>query len=133
MHECLLLIRFIKKKKAIPLLFCLKPRDRDREKQKTQMAIKGGGGDGNGGKESEDMAAKIDKQRVPFYKLFTFADKFDLFFMTMGTIGAVGNGLAQPLMTIIFGKLINSFGSSDPSKVVDEVAKVCIFVFCNVL
>ncbi|XP_030967976.1 ABC transporter B family member 9-like [Quercus lobata] len=91
------------------------------------MAIKEGGGDGNGGNESEDMAAKIDKQRVPFYKMFTFADKFDLFFMTMGTIGAVGNGLAQPLMTIIFGKLINSFGSSDPSKVVDEVAKVALY------
>ncbi|KAK7853008.1 ABC transporter B family member 9 [Quercus suber] len=94
------------------------------------MAIKEGGGDGNGGKESEDMAAKIEKQRVPFYKLFTFADKFDLFFMTMGTIGAVGNGLAQPLMTIIFAKLINSFGSSDPSKVVDVVAKVALdFVY----
>lgn len=93
------------------------------------MAIKEGGGDGNGGKESEDTAEKVENQRIPFYKLFTFADKLDLFFMTMGTIGAVGNGLAQPLMTIIFGKLINSFGSSDPSKVVHEVAKVCIFFF----
>ncbi|XP_075667079.1 ABC transporter B family member 9-like [Castanea sativa] len=73
------------------------------------------------------MAEKVVNQRVPFYKLFAFADKLDLFFMTMGTIGAVGNGLSQPLMTIIFGKLINSFGSSDPSKVVHEVAKVAIY------
>jgi ATP-binding cassette subfamily B (MDR/TAP) protein 1 len=36
----------------------------------------------------------------------------------------MANGLAQPLMTLIFGKIINAFGSSDPSDVVKQVSKV---------
>ncbi|KAJ7968838.1 ABC transporter B family protein [Quillaja saponaria] len=65
-----------------------------------------------------------EDQRVPFLKLFTFADRLDAGLMIVGTIGAIANGLTQPIMPIILGKLINAFGASDPSHVQKEVYKV---------
>lgn len=77
----------------------------------------------------EDKSTKKNKndgenQKVPFYKLFTFADKTDVVLMTVGTIAAVANGITQPLMTLIFGQLINAFGTTDPDHMVREVWKV---------
>ncbi|KAF8018912.1 hypothetical protein BT93_H3721 [Corymbia citriodora subsp. variegata] len=77
------------------------------------------GGGGGEGKKGND-------QRVSFFKLFAFADRLDVLFMVVGTVAAIGNGLAQPLMTLIFGKLINSFGSTDPDHIVKEVSKVAV-------
>ena len=42
-------------------------------------------------------------------QLFRFADKYDLILITFGSIGAAANGAALPLMTIIFGDIINAF------------------------
>ncbi|XP_019165678.1 PREDICTED: ABC transporter B family member 9-like [Ipomoea nil] len=67
-----------------------------------------------------------EQQKVPFYKLFTFADRVDISLIIAGTLGAIGNGMAQPLMTIFFGELINSFGTTDPSHAVHQVSKICI-------
>ncbi|KAG6525619.1 hypothetical protein ZIOFF_015581 [Zingiber officinale] len=71
------------------------------------------------------------KHTVPFYKLFSFADSTDVILMTLGTLGAVGNGLALPLMTVLFGNLIQSFGGeSNPHDVLHEVSKVALqFVY----
>ncbi|XP_023544154.1 ABC transporter B family member 9 isoform X1 [Cucurbita pepo subsp. pepo] len=63
---------------------------------------------------------------VPFYKLFSFADRFDTVLMTVGTVSAVANGLSQPLVTLIFNKMINSFGSADQSDVVARVSQISI-------
>ncbi|KAL3520107.1 hypothetical protein ACH5RR_018256 [Cinchona calisaya] len=69
----------------------------------------------------------VDHQKVPFYKLFSFADRLDIALMIGGTIGAIGNGLSQPLMTIIFGKLINTFGGSNGQPdLVDQISNVCL-------
>lgn len=63
---------------------------------------------------------------VPFLKLFHFADSYDHLLMIIGTIGAVGNGLCLPLMTILFGELTDSFGQTqgDIKQVVRVVSKV---------
>lgn len=62
---------------------------------------------------------------VPFYKLFAFADSKDVLLMSIGTISAVGNGLSMPLMTILFGNLVNSFGQNQSTnQVVDVVSQV---------
>ncbi|KAI6679006.1 hypothetical protein NL676_039802 [Syzygium grande] len=37
---------------------------------------------------------------VPFHKLFSFADSTDILLMVVGSIGAVGNDLSLPLMTV---------------------------------
>ncbi|KAG7547087.1 ABC transporter type 1 transmembrane domain [Arabidopsis suecica] len=72
-------------------------------------------------------------QKVSFFKLFSFADKTDVVLMTVGTIAAMGNGLTQPLMTLIFGQLINAFGTTDPDHMVREVWKVAVkFIYLAV-
>ncbi|XP_028202102.1 ABC transporter B family member 9-like isoform X1 [Glycine soja] len=69
-------------------------------------------------------------QKVPFYKLFTLADRLDVALITIGTIGAMANGCSQPLMTLILGKIINTFGSADPSNTIKEVSNVALlFVY----
>ena len=76
--------------------------------------------------ESEKSGKQDDgKYTVPLYKLFTFADSTDISLMILGTVGGVANGLALPLMTILFGDLIQSFGgASGIHDVVHRVSKV---------
>ncbi|XP_047154645.1 ABC transporter B family member 9-like [Vigna umbellata] len=77
----------------------------------------------------EEHKVKV-QEKVPFYKLFTFADSLDRTLMIIGLICAMANGMGQPLMTLIFGKMINAFGSTDPSHTVKEVSKVVLlFVY----
>ncbi|KAI6672600.1 hypothetical protein NL676_000506 [Syzygium grande] len=64
---------------------------------------------------------------VPFHKLFLFADFIDMFLMLVGTIGAVCNGLGLPLMTVLFGQLIDSFGiNQNNGNLVHRVSKVSL-------
>ncbi|XP_062097770.1 ABC transporter B family member 11-like [Humulus lupulus] len=51
--------------------------------------------------------------------------------MIVGTVGAIGNGFAMPLMTIVFGEVINYFGNNRNNKhIVDVVSKVSLkFVY----
>ncbi|GFP91251.1 ABC transporter b family member 9, partial [Phtheirospermum japonicum] len=58
-----------------------------------------------------------DEQKIAFYKLFAFADRLDIALIIIGTLSAIGNGITQPMMTLIFGNLINSFGGTAPSHV----------------
>ncbi|KAL0539171.1 hypothetical protein IC582_023352 [Cucumis melo] len=78
-------------------------------------------------KEDEEEKAKS----VPFLKLFSFADSYDYLLMFVGSIGGIGNGVGMPLMTVLFGQLINSFGSNQGThNVVSAVSKVCLkFVY----
>lgn len=79
---------------------------------------------------------KKEDEKVPFYKLFSFADKLDALLMVVGAISAIGNGVSQPLMTLLFGELVDSFGGGDRSTVVHAVSKVidrfaCLFFLAN--
>ncbi|KAF3524829.1 hypothetical protein F2Q69_00049730 [Brassica cretica] len=91
---------------------------RKEEKKKTDEKKK---------KEEDDEKTKT----VPFHKLFAFADSFDIILMILGTIGAVGNGLGFPIMTILFGDVIDVFGQNQNSTdVSDKIAKVALkFVY----
>ncbi|KAI4311048.1 hypothetical protein MLD38_035984 [Melastoma candidum] len=68
---------------------------------------------------------------VPYYRLFSFADALDQLLMLVGSVAAIGNGVSMPLMTIIFGELVNSFGESANTKeLVHAVSKVSLkFVY----
>ncbi|RYQ89515.1 hypothetical protein Ahy_B09g096111 isoform I [Arachis hypogaea] len=79
----------------------------------------------NGEKEDQKVKKNEKQETVPFHKLFYFADSTDILLMVAGTIGAIGNGMGLPLMTLLFGQMINSFGANQQnSNVVDEVSKM---------
>lgn len=77
--------------------------------------------------ELEKNKEKEKANKVPFRKLFAFADFTDIMLMTIGSIGAIGNGVCMPLMAILFGDLTDSFGQNqNNSNVVAAVSKVKI-------
>ncbi|XP_057776687.1 ABC transporter B family member 11-like [Salvia miltiorrhiza] len=86
-----------------------------------------------GGGEEASSSAPPEKegQTVPFHRLFAFADSVDKMLMIVGSVGAVGNGLCLPLMTIFFGELVDSFGQNQTDNdVVSVVSKVALkFVY----
>ncbi|XP_057550673.1 ABC transporter B family member 4-like [Amaranthus tricolor] len=85
--------------------------------------------------EQNQQAAKDEEKatvkKVPFYKLFSFADSTDKLLMTIGSIAAIGNGVSMPLMIIVFGDLVDAFGQNQsPEHIVHVVSKVCLkFVY----
>lgn len=81
--------------------------------------------------KEEKKAEKEKAHVVSFYKLFSYADRWDYMLMIVGSIGAIGNGVSMPLMTLIFGDLTNAFGNNQNnlSVVVHAVSKVCTFLF----
>ncbi|XP_061367873.1 ABC transporter B family member 21-like [Gastrolobium bilobum] len=86
------------------------------------------------GEKEENSKQKEKPETVPFHKLFSFADSTDVLLMVVGTVGAIGNGMGLPLMTLLFGQMINSFGSNQQNPdVVKEVSKVSLkFVYLAV-
>lgn len=71
-------------------------------------------------------------QKVPFLKLFSFADKWDYFLMALGSAGACVHGASVPVFFIYFGKLINIIGMAYlfPTSVSHRVAKYSLdFVY----
>ncbi|KAJ3095022.1 ATP-binding cassette, sub-B (MDR TAP), member 4, partial [Phlyctochytrium bullatum] len=68
--------------------------------------------DAPGKDSSEEAAAPVDLEvanyKLSYFQLFRYADAFDAVLMFIGTVSAMGNGASQPIMTIVFGTLINS-------------------------
>ncbi|CAO2183787.1 unnamed protein product [Urochloa humidicola] len=94
-----------------------------------------------GGSDAEEAAPsgrerppadKVAVGIVPLHRLFSFADRADAALMALGTVAAVANGMARPLMIFILGDVIDAFGSTDSSSnVVHRVSKVhtaCFFL-----
>ena len=80
------------------------------------------GGDGKAMPESE----KKKEQSLPFYQLFSFADKYDVVLMIAGSLGAVVHGSSMPVFFLLFGEMVNGFGKNqmDLHKMTHEVSKV---------
>jgi ATP-binding cassette subfamily B (MDR/TAP) protein 1 len=75
--------------------------------------------------DSEKNKENQNTKTVSFLKLFSFADSKDVILMIVGTIGGVANGLGLPIMTILFGEMINAFGSNqNGQEVVRVISKV---------
>ncbi|KAL2338875.1 hypothetical protein Fmac_013321 [Flemingia macrophylla] len=91
-------------------------------------------GNSDSKQDSKSKAKEEAAKTVPLYKLFYFADPLDHLLMFMGTVGAIGNGVSMPLMTLIFGNMINAFGGNENTdEVVNEVSKASLkFVYLAV-
>ena len=93
-------------------------------------ATASGGGDPNGigrdgGEKKDATAAAATAKKVSLLGMFRYADRLDVLLMVVGAVGAVANGVAEPLMTVIFGNVIDSFGDSTAPSVIRSVSKVC--------
>lgn len=77
-------------------------------------------------KPSLPEAEKKKEQSLPFYQLFSFADKYDYTLMISGSIGAIIHGSSMPVFFLLFGQMVNGFGKNqmDLKKMTDEVSKV---------
>ncbi|KAL6615850.1 hypothetical protein ACP70R_038120 [Stipagrostis hirtigluma subsp. patula] len=92
-----------------------KGRDGDEEKKKKEN----GGGDAG--------------KKVSFAALFRYADGTDVLLMLVGTVAAVANGVSQPLMTVIFGQVINAFGGATTDDVLRRVNEAVLnFVYLGI-
>ena len=90
--------------------------------QNTSLKASGNQENPDNGRKEKEMADK-----VPFYKLFSFADPADYVLMVVGTIAAAGAGICLFLTTGTLGEMLNSFGETlDRKQVVHEVSKVYI-------
>lgn len=80
----------------------------------------------SGGSHDQGEQAKKNQNKVPFLKLFAFADKWDYLLMALGSIGACAHGASVPVFFIFFGKLINIIGIAYlfPTSVSHKVAMV---------
>ncbi|CAN4095016.1 unnamed protein product [Withania somnifera] len=92
------------------------------------------------GSNSARVSNKTEKQKVaaadevPYYKLLSFADTVDHALMVIGMITAVGSGICFPLMAVLFGELVDSFGmTADSEEIVGQVSKVSLkFIYLAV-
>ncbi|XP_044976770.1 ABC transporter B family member 4-like [Hordeum vulgare subsp. vulgare] len=89
----------------------------------------GGSGEGatHGGKDGRP------EKKVPLLGIFRYADRLDVLLMVVGSLGAVGNGVSEPLISVLFGDVINSFGQSTTSTVLRAVTKVVLnFIYLGI-
>ncbi|KAK4419593.1 ABC transporter B family member 11 [Sesamum alatum] len=99
------------------------PKDTNNEPSETQETMS----NSTSKRTSDSSNEKTSVEKVPYHKLFSFADPADYALMVIGTITAVGSGLCLPLMTVLFGELANSFGqNAETKRVVNEVSKVSL-------
>ncbi|CAI5511415.1 unnamed protein product [Closterium sp. Naga37s-1] len=68
--------------------------------------------------EEEKKGKKKEKKpAVPYWRLFSYADRTDVALMAVGTLGAVLHGAALPISFLFLGKMVDSFGTNDLSGV----------------
>ncbi|KAL6553004.1 ABC transporter B member 19 [Orobanche gracilis] len=81
------------------------------------------------GKAMASESEKKKEQSLPFYQLFSFADKFDLLLMVSGSLGAIIHGSSMPVFFLLFGEMVNGFGKNqmDLDKMTDEVSKYALY------
>ncbi|KAL8209761.1 hypothetical protein R6Q57_006493 [Mikania cordata] len=63
--------------------------------------------------------------------LFRYADGYDKFLMSLGTLGSVGDGLQIPLMMYVLSSVINDYGNTDvtvSSSTVDKYSLRLLYV-----
>ncbi|KAF7138356.1 hypothetical protein RHSIM_Rhsim07G0129600 [Rhododendron simsii] len=86
-------------------------------------------------KEREEGEIKKPK-KVPFRKLFAFADTYDWFLMSVGSVGACIHGASVPVFFVFFGKIINVMGMAYlfPAAASHRVAKYSLdFVYLSLV
>ncbi|KAG5001492.1 hypothetical protein JHK87_022564 [Glycine soja] len=88
----------------------------------------------NEGRKKE-KGTQQERRKVPFLKLFSFADFYDCVLMAIGTVGACVHGASVPVFFVFFGKIINVIGLAYlfPKEASHEVSKYALdFVYLSI-
>jgi len=65
--------------------------------------------------------------------MYRYATKLDYLMLVFGVLGSIIHGLIMPSFAIIFGSLIDTFSQTDPEKLFDSMASLCIdFVYAGI-
>ncbi|MCO5597338.1 hypothetical protein L7F22_051414 [Adiantum nelumboides] len=64
---------------------------------------------------TRNMGKKIAQLSVPFWRLFSFANSFDVLLIVLGTVGGLLSGTPLPLCAFLFGKVLDevNFAKTD--------------------
>ncbi|KAF7037315.1 hypothetical protein CFC21_047720 [Triticum aestivum] len=85
------------------------------------------------GRDGEEKKEGGHGKRVSFTGMFRYADRTDQLLMLVGTLAALANGVSQPLMTVIFGDMIDAFGGATSDNVLHRVNKAVLsFVYLGI-
>ncbi|XP_020159086.1 ABC transporter B family member 11 isoform X1 [Aegilops tauschii subsp. strangulata] len=88
---------------------------------------------GEGARHAHGGKDDRPEKKVPLLGMFRYADRLDMLLMVVGSLGAVGNGVSEPLISVLFGDVINSFGESTTSTVLRAVTKVVLnFIYLGI-
>ncbi|KAM3331868.1 hypothetical protein ACQJBY_027639 [Aegilops geniculata] len=88
---------------------------------------------GEGARHAHGAKDDRPEKKVPLLGMFRYADRLDMLLMVVGSLGAMGNGVSEPLISVLFGDVINSFGESTTSTVLRAVTKVVLnFIYLGI-
>ncbi|CAH1437657.1 unnamed protein product [Lactuca virosa] len=73
-------------------------------------------------KQSTETKKKV--RNGSFRSIFMHADGADMFLMTLGFLGAVGDGISMPTMLLITSKIMNNIGDSSSSSMTSFTDKI---------
>lgn len=71
-------------------------------------------------------SSRANEKGFSLFALFKFADGLDIFLMVFGSICAIANGLAQPVMALLFGGVVDTFGTADYQHMPQDILRVSI-------
>ncbi|MCO5594067.1 hypothetical protein L7F22_048088 [Adiantum nelumboides] len=64
------------------------------------------------------------------WRMLRYADKYDVFLMMVGTLGAIGDGISTPSLMVIMSGLIDVFGKGvgeRPGAFMDQISKYAVY------
>ena len=60
------------------------------------------------------VAIRPNDRNVSIWKIFMYANPFDLWLMAFGTIGTIGDGITIPMVLLVLRSLIDRIGNFGP-------------------
>jgi len=86
--------------------------------------VKGKEGDEEGEEKKKDEAPP---KKVSFRQLYRYITWKDRLLLLLGCLGSIALGASMPVFSIVFGELLDSFGSTE-AEMVDNVRKYAVYV-----
>lgn len=77
---------------------------------------------------SNDSSVKRSLPSVPFWKLFRYADWYDLFLMVSGAFSAIILGICYPALALLFGRLIDGLSQVQNDGEINDVQIKAIII-----